>query len=709
MRFSRRKPRADAVRPKGFQLKGGLNEVVSPLSLNPGELYACSNYECAPVSGYRRIDGYERLDGQHSPSEADYWLVNFDAGTTAISAGDSVSIVASPGSTDLVGEVLTGGATVTSGSWATNDAVGYFYVTRATNRVDPEFSDNDTLYVSGSSVAVANGAASKNGAAADADDTTYIRAAIEVLRARIPVVPGSGNIRGVWLFAGKRYVWRDNVGGTACIMYESSATGWQAVDLGATIALTGGTDAGGTGFTAGETVTGGTSGATAVVVDTVKTSGDWAAGTAAGTLYIKTVTGGPFQVETVTGGTSGTTATGAAEVAVSLSPGGRYECVSENFYGSTSLRGIYGVDGVNPGFMLTARGFRQIPTGMALDAPTHCIEHKKHLFFSFPGGSIQASPTGDPGNVWTPVLGAAGIGTGDETTGFVQLPGGVLGILDRNSSYILRGTDALSWILDQHSDEAGAIEWSIQRIGKPIYFDDRGLMEFTQTQAFGDFRDASFSEKITKTLNANKANVISSTRVKNKNQYRLFFSNKTFVICTFEDRKVSGFTACEYPVTVECTASAEDSDGTEVLLFGSTDGYVYQADKGASFDGAQVDAFVRLAFNFINAAEFNKDFLKAVFEVDSTDAVSVNFTPDFEYGESEDITQAMTVNAAGGTWDVSAWGEFVWGDQLISNPVAYLDGIGQNIGITLYTSHTYEAAHTFNSVIIHYINRGRVR
>lgn len=701
-----RRPGHNDIKTKGFQLKGGLNEITPPLSLRPGELYACSNYECAETNGYRRIGGYERLDGQHPPSESNYWLVNFDAGSTAIMDGDNVSIVASPTSSDLVGEVLAD-AVLTSGAWDGTGA-GYLYVTRVTNRVDPGFSDNDTLYVSGSSVAAADGSASKDGAESDADNTTYIQSAIGTLRARILVVPGSGKIRGVWLFNGKRYAFRDNALASACIMYESSATGWVAVDLGATIAFTGGTDAGDVGYTAGETVSGGVSLATAIVVDTVKSSGDWSAGTAAGTLYVKTVTG-TFQVETITGGTSGTTSTGAAESAVTLLPGGRYDFVNENFYGATSLRGMYGVDGINPGFMLTARGFRQIPTGMVNDTPQHVIEHKKHLFYSFEGGSVQHSPTGDPGEVWTPILGAAEIGTGDEVSGFMSLPGGVLGILNRNSSYVLSGTGAGAWVLNQHSDEAGGIEWSNQRIGKPIYFDDRGLMEFTQTQDFGDFRDASFSEKIRKTLNANKAKVISSTRVKDKNQYRLFFNNKTFIICTFEDKKVSGFTTCEYPITVECTASTEDSDGTEVLLFGSTDGYVYQADKGTSFDGASVDAFIRLAFNFINQAEFNKEYIKAVFEVDSPEAVSINFTPDYSYGESDDITQALAIAAAGGVWDVSLWGEFVWGDQLISNPIAYLDGIGQNIGITLYSSHTYEAVHTFNSVIIHYINRGRVR
>jgi len=557
--------------------------------------------------------------------------------------------------------------------------------------------------------ALANGADVEGGATTDALNLSYVQAAIEHARAKIQPVPGSGKLRGTWSYGGKEYACRDNLLATAGAIYESSSTGWVEVDLGSTIAFTGGLDAGNVGFTKGETVSGGSSSVTAIVVDVVKSSGDWTAGTAVGILYVNSVVGGSFFSETLTGESSGITATGAANTVVAVVAGGRYEFINENFYGQLSQRGMYGVDGKNPGFMITKFGFRQIPTGMVDDTPSHVNEHKKHLFYSFKGGSVQHSPTGDPGNIWTPILGAAEIGTGDEVTGFMTLPGNVFGILNRNSSYILSGSGAGSWVLDQHSDEAGAIEWTNQRLGSPIYFDDRGLMEFTQTQAFGDFRDASFSERIRKTLTANKGNVLSSMRVKSKNQYRLFFNTNVFVICTFEDRKVSGFTLCEYPIPVECSASTEDSAGNEILLFGSDTGYVYQADKGTSFDGAEVGAFIRIAFNFINKSEYNKEYLKAVFEVDSTEAVAIDFTPDFDYGESEDITQSLAVAAAGGTWDVSLWDQFVWGDQLISNPVAYLDGLGQNIGITLYSSHTYEPVHTINSTIIHYINRGRVR
>lgn len=555
---------------------------------------------------------------------------------------------------------------------------------------------------------LANGDEVENGAATDALDTAYSKAAIDAARADIGPVPGSGKIRGVWLFNGKKYAFRDNSAGTACVMWESSTNGWIEVDLGAQTAFTNGLDAVGSGFVVGESVSAGLS--TGIIVGVVKTGGTWAGGDATGRIYVKSATGSPSTSVMVTGATSGATATATARQLTTLLPGGRYEFINKNFYGHSALKAMFGCDGVNPGFMFSANGFQQIITGMTDDTPIHVAEHKKHLFFAFTGGSVQHSSIGDP-VTWNPITGASEIATGDEITGFVTLPGNTLGIFNRNSLYTLYGTSVADWDLVHHSDESGGIEWTIQRIGKPIYFDDRGLMDFSAVQDYGDFDNASFSEKIKKTLKSNKSLALSSIRVRDKNQYRLFFTDKTFVVCSFEDKKLSGFTVCEYPVSVECAASVENEFGEEVLLFGADeneagDAYVYQMDSGTSFDGAEVDAFVRLAFNFMGSAERNKKFFKAVFEVDAPNETEIQFTPDFDYGETEDVSQTIAAQAAGGVWNVSNWDAFVWGDQLISNPIAYIDGSGQNIGITLFTSHTYEQPHTLNSVTIHYSNKG---
>lgn len=692
-------------RTQHYALKGGLNTETPPLSLQPGEMLGVLNYELVNGGGARRIDGFERLDGKHSPSEADYWIVNFDSGSTAIVAGDIVSAVAAPTSSDKAGEVLAN-ATVTSGTWAGGDAAGYFYVTRQTNRLDPDFANNDIIYVSAADVATANDAATISGAPDDATDETMKQTAIELLRDRIGTVTGSGNIRGVWMQNGVKYAFRDNAGGTACDMWKSSATGWTAVSLGRELNFTSG---GTTVIAEGDTITGATSGATAVVGRVLATSGTWAGGDAAGRLILTSQTG-TLQAENLNIGASLNVATIAGNsTAITLLPGGRYEFWNYNFYGSASTRRMYGCDGVNRAFEFDGTVFVPINTGMTSDTPKHIIGHKRHLFLMFDNGSVQHSPVGDPTAVWTTVLGASEIGTGDEGTGFVTLPNDTLGIFNRNSTYVLYGASSSDWNLTQFSDESGAIEWTIQRMGVPIYLDDRGLMDFRQSPNFGDFENSSFSQKIKSLINSKRLLAVSSVRSRSKDQYRIFFTDGTGIFASFAGRKLEGFTDVNYGKTFYCAASVEDTDGTEVLLFGSSDGYVYQLDKGTSFDGAAVAAFIRLPFNHIGSPEYKKRFFKAVVELTSPGAMTLSFTPDFTYGFESGASEDVTTQPSGGYWNIAEWDEFYYSDQITGSPEIYFDGHGKNVGILMYTNHTYELPHIIHGVTLHYSVHGVAR
>lgn len=66
-------------RSGSFPMRGGVDEETPPLSIPPGSLIGCLNYESAP-SGYRRIDGYERFDGRPAPSDA---TLGYDPATQA--------------------------------------------------------------------------------------------------------------------------------------------------------------------------------------------------------------------------------------------------------------------------------------------------------------------------------------------------------------------------------------------------------------------------------------------------------------------------------------------------------------------------------------------------------------------------------------------------------------------------------------------------
>lgn len=692
---------AERVSVPFIPLSGGEDLVTPGMSISPGALNFSLNYEPGGVYGYQRLDGFEVTDGRPKPSEATYYKLNFDGGTQDFAIGD---IVTGGASADF-GEVLA--VVVTSGTWGGGNAAGYLILFNVTGGV---FQDNETITATGGA-AVANGVALLRGAVNDADDTTWMQAAIEATRADILAVPGSGNVHP-WLYAGDKYAFRDNSPPTACLLYKATTAGWVLQNLGRILYFTSG---GTTEIVEGNTIVGETSAASALVKRVVLTSGTWAGGNAAGYFTFASQTG-TFGAETIKVGVTLNLATIAGNsAAISLLPLGRFEFINENFYGSASTARMYGCDGVNKAFEWDGTGvLTPITTGMPTDAPKHIKAHRKHLFLSFPNGSVQHSAPGEP-LVWSAVFGATEIGTGDEVTGFAPVAGGTLAIFNRNQTYILYGLDINDWDLKLHTQDTGAIEWSIQVVGNsPKFLDDRGLTSLSAVQEYGNFASSTFSEKIGPLIEAKLRGgitVTASMKLKTKDQYRIFFSDGSGIVAGFRGNSVE-FTRINLGMTVNSACSGEGVNGEEVLLFATDTGFVYEMDAGTSFNGLPVEAYLRLPFGHFKTPQVVKRFFKVVLDIDAPTGADIEFTHEFDYGNAatpRGITQDLTANSGGGFWGISEWSQFIWGQQTVGQADGYIDGSGVSMGIFIRSYATYEEPHTITGVHIHYATRGRAR
>ena len=685
------------VQAKYFPFEGG--EILSDpaLSQSPGSLLYGKNYEVYPEGGYRRIDGYERFDGKTKPSESLYWILEFNAGTTATVDTNVITGATSSATGELIVDSV-----VESGSYAGNDAVGYMVVALLTGT----FSVGENIQVSASTVAVVKSVANVLGATTDALDTTYTRAAIERARSKIGTVTGSGAIRGVWTYGGSTYCFRNNAGGTECKMYKSSTSGWTAVDLGQYIKFNNGVAT----VSEGDTITGTISGATGVVRREAIKTGTFGASDAEG-LYILTGITGTFQVGDALQ-VSGSPRSDATSVVttIALSPGGKYEFVNYNFGGSTATHRMYWADGINPAFEFDGTYAVPLLTGMTLDTPKHIAAHKKHLFLSFQKGSLQHSSIGDPYG-WSVVTGASEIGTGGEITGLQVMIGDALAIFNRNRIYILYGTSSSDWNLKNFSANSGAAEYTIQNITDTMFLDDRGVTHMQAVNAYGDFLMNSISKKIKPIIEAKKGLSINSVGVKSKGQYRLFFNDGTGIYATFAGNKLAGFLRVDLGKVVYAICSAEDALGDEVLFFGSDDGYVYQLDKGTSFDGGEIEAILRFSYYHYDTPTRDKRFRKIQFEMSANSDVEIKFQPDFSYADPdvpEARTRDLSIDGSGGYWNIAYWNDFNWSGQIISTAEDNLDGIGTNMGLLILSEATYEQPHTLQGATVHYSPR-RIR
>jgi len=698
-----------------FGLMGGLDLVTPPAVIKPGKVLQAKNYEPADEGGYRRMTGYERYDGLPSPSDATYWLLYFDQGTgTEPVATNIVTGLTSTNTAEILFVITV------SGTWGV-DAAGWLVVFNA----DGLFTDNETLQVSAVTIAIADGVPVDGGggvaaairAEADDDlDETYIRAAREARRADIAAVPGAGPINGVWLYNGLVYAFRDNVGQTAGAMWISSAAGWTAIDLGDYIDFSAGTAE----FLEGETVNGAPSGATGVVVAVGVTSGSWSGLDAAGRLYLKTISGVFTATDTLTS-TSGAADCDSAAIAVTLPPGGSYEFENYNFGGAASTLYMWGANGVGRGFRWDGTDFAFVHvTGLtdALDKPEYLKPHKKQLFFSF-GASLQHSAVGLP-MIWNAIFGAAEIATGDVITGLKDQPGGILGIFNRNRTYLLYGDDDTNWNLIDYSFERGAIGRTVQDLGVSFYADDRGLHALKQTDAYGDLKMDSISEHVDPFYQAQKGNIIDSVRIKEKNQYRIYYSDNTGLLMRWDansQHKVGmryEFMPFEIPNLVTAIAAEEDATGLERIFFGSDDGFVYE-EKGDSFDGALIEYAMRLVFCHCASPRQKKRYHKVTFQIDSPDTIPIQFYPEFSYGDISQPSQSgegevpPKVQSGGGVWDRDNWGEFVWDAQFVGEMEAYIDGQGINVSVLLRGESNYERPHTLQSATYNFTMRGLKR
>lgn len=654
------------------------------ISIDPGKVIDSQNYEPEISGGYRRIDGYERYDGRPSPSSASYWVL-------------SATITGS----------ITVGATVTGAtSAATGKVLAVVGSVLVLGRVTGSFVLAENLTISAAVVAVTTSLAVMNGAPYVYDDADYQALAANDLRLDIQVVPGSGPIRGVAIYNDNVYAFRDNSAGTAGLMYRASASGWQLVTFGTEIQFTTGIDA----ISAGDLITGGTSGATASVVAVLLRAGTWG-GTGVGTLIVTVLSGTWQSGEAIKVGGSTNATSSSLATAINRNPGGKVEIITANFTGSTTTKKMYGADGVNYAFEFDGTNYIPIRTGMATDTPLHCVFFKAYLGLSFQG-SFQLSAIGNP-YAYTAVLGAAEIATGEQITGLLvqggNQAGSALTIFTAGQTYTLYGNSTADFKLAPSIFELGYAAYTMQQVSNNTFgLTLRGIHSLITTLAYGDFDYSSVSHDAQPYIAARRGKETGSVTNKNRDQYRLFFSDGTALVLGLKGDKINGFMPLNYGRVVRSIYSATLSTGIEVTYFGSDDGYIYKDYTGTSFDGQPIESWIRLPFNHSKSPLSRKRYRRAVFEVKPEGFSSVSIGYDLGFG-TPDVLAPVPTNSnqvyAGGYWDQFTWDSFSWDGQFVSPINVSIDGTEKNISFLIYSNRAQDKPHTVQGVTLLYTPR----
>ncbi len=673
--------------PVNYQMvrcEGGLDQITPTLSLKPGVLKECQNFECSANGGYSRIGGYERFDGRSKPSDAVYSVVQ----------------VASFTNTPSVGQTLTG---VSSGATGVIAALGANYM--ILTKTSLAFTIPEEVRVGATSIGTTE---TQTASITSLQNAQYINAAADIYRADITAVPGSGSVLGVAAYNDVVYAFRANAGGTAVDMYKSTTSGWTQVAFEYEVSFSNANTSVGD----GDTLTQG--GVTATIRRVLVQTGTLVSGTNTGRLVISVAAGGNFAAGAATTTGAGALTLSGAQTAITMSVGGKFEFDQANFFGSASGMRLYGCDGVNRMFEFDGTYFVPIATGSSPDTPKHITAFKNHLFCSI-GSSVIHSGIAQPYN-YTSTAGGSEIATGDTVTGFIVQPGaqtvGTLAVFGRNNIFLLYGTSSSDWNFTTYAHGVGAMHYTAQQMAQTHFLDDRGVNTLQTSQAFGNFDQATLTNNIRTFIASNKNSVAYSSLSRERSQYRLFFTNGYALYATVVNGKYLGGTQIYFDNPVVCACEAEMSNGDEALFFGSTNGMVYQLDKGSSFDGAALSAYIKFNWNHAGTPRILKRWRKGSIEIQGTAYASISFGYSLAYGSTEEMqpnNRSYESNFSGSAWDSFVWDSFTWDGRTLSPTEVQMEGTAENVQVTITSGTDYIMPYTVNSLIFHYSHRRGVR
>jgi len=507
-----------------YPLGGGLDVVTPALSIPPGRLITCVNFEPHYNDGYRRIDGYERFDGRPRPHLQTF--IGFD-------------LIDSTGLT--LGTVVTGDTSGASGT-----VIGISGNSIGVTKVTGTFTADEDLNTGAYTI---DGTAIERGAPDQDTEDTFLLAAQDEYRDDITAVPGAGEVRGIWRRRDDTYAIRNNVGETAGILHLASASGWttSGITMADYLVFDAGTDTPGPIWEEGDTVTGASSGASATIHRLVDWAGGYATNDATGYLVLTSVTGGPFTdgENLQVGGNTIATANGGSST-YAFSPDGEYRFTNHNFLATSTTFRAYGCNGVDYPFEIDENGVVSpiiIPTVAQLTSgvtspptddppggqPFLVEEHRNYLFLAFPGGRVVHSVIGQPLN-FSGFLDAAEFGLGEEVTGLDSVVGGVIVMTTERETFGLFGRDSSDWEKKLIGERTGGKLYSTQKLDTVYAIDDLGVTSIARTDTFGDFVGATVSQLIQPVINFYRDKVNWSTIVRKLNQIRWYFNDSTCLI-----------------------------------------------------------------------------------------------------------------------------------------------------------------------------------
>lgn len=245
--------------------------------------------------------------------------------------------------------------------------------------------------------------------------------------------------------------------------------------------------------------------------------------------------------------------------------------------------------------------------------------------------------------------------------------------------FFLAGSSVADFQLQPVTRNIGCVDgFSVQEIaGDIVYLAPDGLRTIAGTEKIGDVELGTVSKQIQPRLDNITTDRISSVVIRGKTQYRLFFPGDSQAaaaapgIIGVIKSGVEGGMGWEYAdlrgIKPAYCASGFIS-GTETVLHGGYDGYVYQQESGDDFDGTDMSAIYRSPDFTMGDAGIRKLMQRIIWNYDNDGAVNSKFRIRYDFNSSDvpqpaeyDLTTGAAIAIYGFT--TSTYGTAVYGSS----------------------------------------------
>lgn len=683
---------------KYVALRGGLTLSTSPLDVYPGAIQDSVNWFEDTRGGYTSVGGFERHDGRRAPSDVTYYIAtfnNWDTHVTNIVDNTTITVAATIAMRVLYTDTTTLANTLLA------------VVTYVDSTTIPENLDTTPLSWDGTAflTAITPRAEEDN-----ATDLVYLEAATSYARGLIAEIPGDGVPAGHLQIDDHVIAFREDSG--VAKFYKATSTGFIEGKFGRVLEVTG--------VTAGTILVGETIDSGNFIIIGVT---EWydATGTADVTkawLVLLPTAAATVPPTGVTATTSGGASYTAATILQPLTSWGAYiESVNHNFIADPAANAAWFCDGLNLLMCYSYEYNAVVPisanyNALAGQLATTVSILDDQLLYSTGTGTFVISEPGNPFN-YGGAYGAAQIGVGDLITAMKESDGENLMVYTKRGAKKLTGSDISNMQFKTAGGNTGAMHRGVQKLDDLYSFSSRGVTQLRRTEAIGGYLGGSVSTEITEAIEGLSPLMTCSTVYPAKEQMRWYFSDGKFLSMTrlpTEEGTRFSFSFGEYPNRpVKSVSTGVWPNGAERTFFTSTDGYLYEAEKGTSFDGDVIYSYLELQPNHLGDPSIDKSFKRVFWEAKSNGPATLTLGFMLNYGDKS--FEAKDVESFGGrfVYDEGLFDSARFDSASRSRSKANLKGRGFAITFTLDLVSKFAAPVNLTGYTIQFNNLGKAK